>query len=163
MLKTQDRKVVYKGNQLTSSSLTAWCSDVRRFQIVLVRAQRKDLQNTLKKQFFGGIPRDDSVDGLLPLEGALIPLVFGDSAQAYFMSAGVCKDLLSVFTIVDMLNPGFWSSSNLRSYFPLSFCSRFVLAAISSSICCVTFSCLLSFFKQPPHSPSVCIKNYFWS
>lgn len=79
------------------------------------------------------------------------------------MSVGVCKDLLSVFTIVGMLNPRFWSSSNLRRYFLLRFCSRFVLAAISSSTCCHTFSCLLSSFKQPPHSPSVCISNYFWS
>lgn len=104
-----------------------------------------------------------SVEGPLPFKEVLIPVPFRDKAQAYFLAVGVCKDLLSVFTIVDMLNPGFWSSSNLRSYFLLSFCSRFVLAAISSSTCCHTFSCLLSSFKQPPHSTSVCVSNYFWS
>lgn len=38
VLKKQDRRVVYKRNQLTSCGLTALCCDVTRFRIGLVRA-----------------------------------------------------------------------------------------------------------------------------
>lgn len=175
--KKQDRRIAYKRNQLTSCSLTTLCCDLTGFRIELFRAWREDLQKQTNKNkkprnrgvflficlFLQEVIVMTSVDGLLPFKVVLIPLPFWDKTQVYFLTVGVCKDLLSVFTVADMLNPGFWSSSNLRSYFLLSFCSRFVLAAISSSTCCHTFSCLLSSFKQPPHSPSVCVSNYFWS